>query len=243
MATRLPTNVPGELPAAYEPTRPAAVRTDDDLQPPASAAGETRKLKLAEFKESCQVYEPSSLAGRAPGVLIWLHAPGEDNAEEVIRAWQPICDRDSLVLVVPSAADASRWERTELEYLRRLAERVIRQYKPDPRRVVVFGRGGGGAMAWLLGLSSRDLFRGIATSAAPLPRQIRVPENEPAARLAIFAGLSADDAIAAQIVRGLDELADAGYPVSTITAADGAGRLSDSQREELARWIDSLDRF
>jgi poly(3-hydroxybutyrate) depolymerase len=236
-ATRLPTGVPEQLPPAYEVS-------DQEAEPPAAAEGKTRKLKLAEFKETCDVYVPAShAAGRPLGVLLWVHAPGDVDAKEIIAAWQPICDRDGLILVVPMAADAGRWERTELEYLRRLMERVIRQYKPDPHRVVVYGQGGGGAMSWLLALSSRDIVRGVATTAAPLPRQVRVPENEPAQRVAVFSGLSGDETTNAQVAQGLEKLVDAGYPVTTITNSDRSGVLSAKEREELARWIDTLDRF
>jgi poly(3-hydroxybutyrate) depolymerase len=148
-----------------------------------------------------------------------------------------------MLLIVPSAAEEGRWDRTELEYLRRLSERVVAQYNVDRHRVVVYGEGAGGTMAWLLGLSSRDLFRGLATSAAPLPRQIRVPQNEPAQRLAIFAAIPAGKQPAAEIAQGLQKVSEAGYPVTTITTSEPSGRLSDAQREELARWIDSLDRF
>ncbi len=246
-AARLPTGVPEQLPAAYEqvaPPKEQAEAAQKAAEAPAAAEGKTRKLKLAEFKESCEVYVPAAAAaGRPLGMLLWLHAPGDADAKEIIAAWQPICDRDGLVLVVPTAANAGHWERTELEYLRRLCEQVVRQYKPDPHRVVVYGQGGGGAMAWLLALSSRDILRGVATTAAPLPRQVRVPENEPAQRLAVFAGLSGDESTTAQIAQGLEKLAEAGYPVTTITNLDRSGRLSDEEREELARWIDTLDRF
>ena len=60
------------------------------------------------------------------------------------------------------AAEANRWDRTELEYLGRLVARVVNQYKVDPARVVVYGQGSGGAMAWLLGLSGRSVIRGLA---------------------------------------------------------------------------------
>jgi poly(3-hydroxybutyrate) depolymerase len=175
-------------------------------------------------------------------MLLWLHAPGESDPDAVIKQWQAICDRDGLILVVPTAEDVNHWERTELEYLGRLVQRVMRQYRPDPRRVVVFGQGGGGGMAYLLALPNRNVFTGIATTAAPLPRQVRVPDSEPAQRLAIFAGLSTD-ATAVEIVQGLKKLSDAAYPVSPITMTDPTGRLTDAQREELARWIDTLDRF
>jgi hypothetical protein len=98
-------------------------------------------------------------------------------------------------------------------------------------------------MAWLLGLAGREVFRGLATSEAPLPRQILVPANEPSQRLGILAAGPRSDAIAVQIAQGLQKCTDAGYPVTTMTPADSGGELSGADREELARWIDTLDRF
>ncbi|MEX2310469.1 MAG: PDZ domain-containing protein [Pirellulales bacterium] len=239
-AARMPTNVPTELPPSY-----TAAEAIERAEPAAAKDGETSDLKLPEFPHQCKIYMPASHeAGRPHGVLLWLHAPGESDPEEVINEWRAICDRDGLLLVVPTAAENARWERTELEYLRRLIERIVAQYKIDRHRVVVYGEGGGGAMAWLLGLSGRDAFRGLATSAAPLPRQIRVPPNEPAQRLAIFAAIPpSKDSAAVQIAEGLQKLSDAGYTVTTVSTAEDPGQLSDARRDELARWIDTLDRI
>jgi serine protease Do len=235
-AVRLPTNVLSELPPAYESSQDGNVA--------APAPGETRDLKLAEMPQTCKVYVPAAhAAGRPMGVLLWLHPPGESKPDEVIRQWQPVCDRDGLVLVVPTAENVQQWERTEGEYLRRLMLRVVRQYRPDRQRIVVFGQGGSGGMAYLLGFAGREVFSGIATSAAPLPRQLSVPESEPAQRLAIYAGLPAAEAASGGVSFDANKFTDAGYPLtrSTVLAADGT--LSESERQELARWIDTLDRF
>ena len=238
VAGRLPTNVLSDLPPAY--AAPLAPTKQDAAKP----ALELHDLKLAEFPETCRVYvPPSHTAGRAAGVLLWLHAPGEQPSDELFREWQPICDRDGLILVAPTSTDASRWERTEIEYLRRLSERVLAEYQVDRRRIVVYGKDGGGAMAYLLGLVSRDLFTGVATSAATLPRTVDPPNAEPTARLAVFAGLPAVEERLAQFRLGLKKLSDAGYPVTAITIADRNGRLADDERQQLARWIDTLDRF
>ena len=61
--------------------------------------------------------------------------------------------------------------------------------------------------------------------------------------MATFSAISAAKDVAAQIAQGLEKLSKAGYPVTTITAAEATGKLTDAQREELARWIDTLDRF
>jgi hypothetical protein len=234
-AERLPTIVPVKLP-------PAAPQAANDGEAP--PAGETHDLKLPQFPQTCKLYVPP-LPERAPapGVLLWVHPPGESNPDEVIRQWQPICDRDGLILVMPTAADVAQWERTEVEYLARLVQRVIRQYRPDRQRIVVYGRGGGGGMAYLLAFAGRSVFTGVATSDAPLPRQIRVPDSEPALRLAVAAGLAGDDTANLPTRQGLEKLSAAGYPVTTINLQAAGGLLGEAERNELARWIDSLDRF
>jgi poly(3-hydroxybutyrate) depolymerase len=232
---RLPSTVPDNLPAAYaSQSQPAAQ----------SNAGETRELKLAEFQNECSVYVPASHEAEQPqAVLLNLIGSGETKPAEVIDAWRSICDRDGILLVVPSPSENNRWDRPDLEYLRRLSERIIAQFKIDPNRVVVFGEEGGGTMAWKLGLGSRDLFRGIIPSSAPVPRQLRVPPNEPSLRLAILGLTPADAETAGQFARSLQRAADAGYNVTSNTTLNTAGKLSGKEREEIARWIDTLDRF
>jgi poly(3-hydroxybutyrate) depolymerase len=120
---------------------------------------------------------------------------------------------------------------------------VLAEYRIDPRRVVVFGQEGGGAMAYLLALVSRDLFTGVASSAAALPRTVDPPSAQPTTRLAVFAGLPVDPSRLAQVQLGIKKLREAGYPVTAATVGNSDGTLSAADREQLARWIDSLDRF
>lgn len=250
-AVRMPTNVPSELPPAYEAGEKAGDKDaakDGDAgetqKATARTSGEIRDIKLPEFANRCKAYLPATPdVDRPLAVVLWLHAPGETNAQAVIDQWKDACDRDGILFVAPSAAQADRWEKTELEYLKRLTERIIAEYNVDRRRVVVFGHEGGGAMAWLLGLSGREVFRGIATSSSPLPRQVTVPANNPTTRFAIFSAIPAAKDVAAQIASGLKKFADAGYPITTSTSVESGGKLSDAQREELVRWIDTLDRF
>ncbi len=234
-AARLPSSVPSELPPATEPVADSNATV---------AAGETTELKLPEFPHTCQVYVPGShVVGQPLGVILWLQAPGDAKPDEVVREWQANCDRDGLVLVVPTPNKADHWERTDLEYLHKLLERVVALYKIDAHRVVIGGQASTGAIAWPLALASRDTVRGIAAVAAPLPRQIRVPQNEPAERLAVFAAIPPKKETAAPIMLGLKKVSDAGYDVATITTVAATGKLSDTERDELARWIDTLDRF
>jgi serine protease Do len=242
-STRMPTSVPKELPPAPEFAEEArAVATD--AAPEGQAPVVSSEMKLAEFPHNCRIYVPSaSSAGEPPGLLLWLPGPTKVDTETFIRDWKSICDRDSLILVVPSAANGNSWERPDMEYLYRLTQHVLRLHKPDRNRIVVGGSGSGGALAWWLSLGNRELYRGAAVFGAPVPRQIRVPDNEPSARFSVLAGISNDAGAAAQIGHGLQKLTDAGYPVTALTAGDQSGGLSADERDELARWIDSLDRL
>jgi serine protease Do len=236
---RLPTNVPNELPPAYE--TPA---TTADQHKTEEKHGEARDLKLPEFPNKCRIYVPASHeADRPQAAILWIQSPSDGKPDEVIRQWQSICDRDGVLLVVPTPTANEHWERPDAEYLRRLSERMVAQYKVDPHRIVVFGQGSGGTLAWQLGLLSRDLFRGVATSGAPLPRPFRVPANEPSLRFAVFTALPANKEAAAPIMIGLRKFTEVGYNVVTITSSNATGQFSDNEREELARWIDTLDRF
>src|SRR5262249_32649857 len=112
--TKLPTNVPGELPAAVGP-QPGDAKT---------AAAEAHDLKLPEFANKCRVYVPASHeAGQPQAAILWLQSSTE-KPNDVITAWQSICDRDGIILIVPSPSGKDQWERPELEYLRRLSEHV-----------------------------------------------------------------------------------------------------------------------
>jgi hypothetical protein len=234
-AAQLPTSVPAELPSGADLPKPAL-----DAKSP---AGETTDVVLPEFPHSCKAYVPSSAGRSSLGVLLWVVAADEGKPDEVIRQWQKACDHDGLILIVPRPKDADHWERVDLEYLHRVLERVMTQYKIDPRRVVVGGQGNIGSIAWPLGFAGREVVRGIAVAGSPAPRQTKVPPTDPAQRLAIFAALPSKKDTAATMARGLKSVQDAGYNVTTITTSTNTGQLSDAQREELARWIDTLDRF
>jgi poly(3-hydroxybutyrate) depolymerase len=237
-ASRLPASVPSELPPAGEAVGDAAVEAD---QP--QTKGELTELKLPEFPNKCRLYVPAAnKPGQLLGAVVWLQGTGQSKPEELIEQWKSLCDRDGLLLIVP-APGAENWERAELEYLRRLSERVVTQFKVDPRRMVVCGQGSSGAIAWPLALASRDLFCGAVGIASPLPRQLRVPPNDPAQRFAVFAAIPPKNEAAPQIGRSLEKLAEAGYNVSTLTTVSAGGELSDAERSELARWIDTLDRL
>ena len=241
-ADRLPTNVLSDLPPAYAALVDAAPMPKRRREPELKL----QDLKLAEFPQTCRVYVPPTLAaGRAgrradlaararraadrravPRMAIDLRPRRADPGRTVRRRCQPLGSHRARV--------SPPIERTR-------ARRLSRSIR---RRVVVFGQEGGGAMAYLLALVSRDLFTGVATTAAALPRTVDPPSAQPTTRLAVFAGLPTDDESAARRRNlGLKKLCEAGYPVTAATIASPIGNLSAEEREQLSRWIDTLDRF
>lgn len=235
-AGRLPTSVPAALPPADE--KPAK------RDPTAAPAGEITDLILPEFQHTCRMYVPNTTnTNRSLGVLLWLQSLGNTKPDDAIRPWQSICDRDGLVLAVPSPKATDHWERTDLEYLHGVLAQVISHYKVDAHRVVVGGQDEISSIAWLFGFADRNVVRGIATVSSPMPRQLKVPPNDPARRLAIYAAIPPKKDSAAAISAGLKGAVEAGYNVTAVTLATPVPTLSETERDDLARWIDTLDRF
>ena len=174
---------------------------------------------------------------------VWLHAPGGFKQEELIARWKPLCEKYDFILVAPKSADPATWRPTEVRFVRRVLDEVIKNYSTDPARIVVHGHEGGGALAYVVGMASADLVRGIAVVDAPLPRMLQPPETDPVNRLAIYTTLASAGEQARGIEAGIKRLAEMKYPL-TVKKLDGPGRyLTPDELEELVRWFDTLDRL
>jgi serine protease Do len=238
---RLPTEIPAELPPP--PSLPAAEGPDAEgakRRPPTGVI----EPKLAEFENKLTAYVPADYDPRREyGLVIWLHAAGNREAAAWIDRWKPLCARHGLILLAPAAKDAQRWDPSETAMLRRAAVQMIGQYNVDRRRVVAVGQEAGGAMAWLLAFSARGLVRGVAAIEAPIPLSVSLPETEPSAPLSIYAAWPEQTRFLQRIAKGVAELRDLKFPVTTRSLGDEPRALSDEELAELARWIDALDRI
>jgi serine protease Do len=174
---------------------------------------------------------------------VWLRPAGEYDFDQLVATWKPHCEQHRLILVAPKSAHATGWQPTELGFLRRVMEHVLDQYPADRRRVVAHGSQIGGAMAYLAGLSHRELIRGIALVDAAFPARLRIPDNDPLLRFAIFSAVPAGARSQPAVEAGLAALRERKYPVQAIQQAEGAKGLSESERNLLVRWMDSLDRL
>ena len=201
-------------------------------------------MKLPEFPQEAQILRPKQLdASITYGILIWLREGEQEQADVSAEAWKSICQRDGLILVLPEPEESTGWRASDLEYLRQLVRANIRRLQADPRRVVIAGRGKGGQLAYTLALGLRQSVRAVVTLDAPLPRTLRIPENQPAVRLAVLS-IESQNSIFKPLVRtDIARLREAGYPVTQINLRDASSELANRNRDAIARWIDGLDRL
>lgn len=176
------------------------------------------------------------------GLVVWLHPGGDAMEAAMLRQWQTHCDRRGLILVGPRAADISGWTPDEADFIKGVVERMRERYRIDPARIVIHGHADGGQFAYLAAFKYREIFRGIATSSAPL--RMNPPENDPDFRTQFYLTCGSEDPLAEGIVRVVEALRMLKFPV-TFTEVDGADANypGEATIDEIARWIDSLDRI
>ena len=202
------------------------------------------ELKVPEFENECLAYVPEDYSPSVPhGVVVWLHAPGGVKQDELLALWQPLCEEYDLILLAPRASDRTKWQPTEVRFVRRVLEEVMKNYTVDPTRVVVHGHQGGAAMAYLVALTNLGVVRAVAAVEAPLPRVSRLPETDPVRRLAIYTTLASKTEQTAAIEAGIKRLRENKYPVVVQPLGEQARYLTAEELEELVRWFDSLDRI
>ena len=232
----IPDTVPESLPTA---NIPAPEEADGDALPTgrftATLPGGTEEY----WAYVPQQYNPSY----AYAMLVWLHPAGDTMEASMMRLWQTHCDRRGIILVGPKAADINNWTPEEAEFVRGAAEQMIELYSIDPARVVVHGHAAGGQFAWHVGFKYRDLFPGIAASAAPL--QQPPPDNDPDFRQQLHLLCRESDPshpLVTQTAQALREQFK--FPVTlSVTPEEDGQYLSEESLERLALWLDAIDRI
>src|SRR5215471_17373696 len=87
---------------------------------------------------NCIAYVPETYHSQIPhGLVVWLHPSGGLKPDDLIKRWKPLCEANDLILLAPKSAESGRWQRTELEFIRKAIDDVVKKYNIDPARVVV----------------------------------------------------------------------------------------------------------
>jgi serine protease Do len=241
---KLPTDIPGELPKALgEPSAPAAEK------PPTGMFD----IKIPEEPNHCFAFVPESYHPDVPhGVVVYLPAPGavgkEAEREKLIARWKPVCEERQLILLVPQAAAAEKWQTSEAAFVRKTLEDVLSHYNVDSTRVVTYGYQTGGAMAYIVGFEHVDRVRGVVAVDAALPQRVKLPDNDPVNRLAFFIAQPEKSANAPVVKLLVERLEEDNFPITQKSlgekaAGEKARDLSAEELAEVGRWIDTLDRI
>ena len=231
----LPTTIPDSLPAAKrEGNGDAAAGVETGLI----------EIKVPEEPNRCDGWVPEDYSpSRRYGLLVHLPAPGEFDRGAFAEQWRSVAEEQELIVLAPQAAQPTGWQPTEIDFVRKAMEQALTHYSIDRSRIVVYGHQASGTMAFLVGFRIRDLVRGIAAVEAAPPSRVRLPDNEPVERLAIYLLVPTESKSLERIDAAAKVLAEMKYPVTVKRAPRAASPLPDEQRSELLRWLDTLDRI
>jgi serine protease Do len=231
----LPEQIPAELPPAHGDL------AQPDGDKPATGVV---TIKIPEIANDCFAYIPETYNPAAPhGVVLWLHEPGGYKQDELVAQWKEHCAKHDLILLAPKSADSLKWQRNELEFIRKSLNDLLARYNIDRRRIAVVGVDGGGAMAYLFGFANRDLAPGVGVIGASLPTGTPIPSTDAVERQSFFIASAKQSPSAAQVQANIEQLRAQKHPVVTKDLGASPRALSAEEIAELARWIDSLDRI
>ena len=202
-------------------------------------------IKIPEFENECLAYVPENYNPRlAYGVVVWLHAPGGFKQEELIERWKPLCDEHDLILLAPKSGRSRRVATDRGSFRAPRARRHSEELSRRRRRASsCTDTKVAGAMAYLVGLTNRDVVRAVAAVDAPLPRVAQLPETDPVDRLAFYTTLATKTDATPAVEAGIKRLRDMKFPVSVQEVGDQPRYLTTEELQQLVRWFDSLDRI
>lgn len=232
---------------------PQSTAIPDELPPPhqnvETAPGElpavgTVEIQIPEVANKCVAYVPETYNPAIRyGLLVWLHAPGQFDQAELINLWKPLCDQYEMILLAPQAADVRRWTSTEIEFVRKTMDDVVKRYSIDPARVVLHGYLAGGAMAYHVAFGNRDVCRAVAAANAPLPMRVGHPTTDPVQPMSIYSFSSEQTQVADAIKAGEERLKKKAFPLITVAVPGPERYLTGDELTHLMRWLDALDRI
>ncbi|MHB9065409.1 MAG: PDZ domain-containing protein [Pirellulaceae bacterium] len=227
--------VPEPLPPALEP-----------LDPPAAegpAVGVV-PIQIPEVPNKCLALVPDNYDPLRPyGLVVWLHPPGKFEQDELVNRWKQLAQDHDLIVLAPQSADEQRWLSTEIEFIRKAIDDVMRNYSIDPTRVVLHGYQAGGAMAYYVAFNHRDVARAVAPVASPLPTRLGKPTTDPVQPLALYSVSSEKSVLADRVIAGEQLLGQLAFPVLTRVLPGEERYLNEQELTEFVRWIDGLDRI
>ena len=146
-------------------------------------------------------------------------------------------------MVAPQAVLPNMWLPTEVGFVRKAIDHMVANYAVDRTRIVVYGYQASGTMAYLTAFRHRDLVRGVVAIDSGLSALNRPPDNDPIERLAIVTSAAEKSPLKPRIVAGVKALRELKFPVVFLEQPGEPRDLEESERMNVAIWIDTLDRI
>jgi serine protease Do len=174
-------------------------------------------------------------------LVVWIH-PGRDTMEaDITKFWRPLCDEKGIILLAPKAKQPLAWNVDESEFVKDAVELMLSKYSIDKSRVMLHSMTTGGSFAYQLAFKERDLFHAACVVQTPLTAP--PPDNEPEHRLQFLLYSFANDAQHKAVLNTATGLQGMKYPVTLRTIEDGKTEYPENYADEIARWLDALDRI
>jgi hypothetical protein len=177
-------------------------------------------------------------------LLVILPPPGELKAEAFTKTWGAIAQRYRLIVVAPQSRMPNMWLPTESAFVRKVIDHCLDKYKIDRARIAVYGAQASGAMAFLTAFRLRDVVRGVVSVDAAIPLLMsRPPDNDPVERLSVVQIASENSTAKTRILENVEALRELKYPVIYKELPGETAEVDDTVRDEIARWLETLDRI
>lgn len=207
---------------------------------PDAPAGREVTLALPERNNEVKAYLPKAYTADEPhGLLIWLRSVTDEPAK--VTLWKQHADSRGLVVVLVEPSSTERWLPGEAELARDVLQLCKKRFSLDPRRLVVGGQAGGGALAYLVATRERDTLTGcIVFDARPAGPQLT---DQPDNRFSLLIGQSDKGRLAEVVDRIVNLLRKGGLPAIVLPRDGPPDQLTDQDAADVTRWIDMLDQI
>jgi pimeloyl-ACP methyl ester carboxylesterase len=126
-----------------------------------------------EDEPQTESYVPPDLTGRAP-MLVLLHGAGWTGGSQV-EIWQPIAEREKLVLLAPTSISSQRDWRHVDDYKKNLEAKfydALSRMPADHRRIYLIGHSIGAAQALRMGLVLPNWTAAMALHSPTMDQQV-----------------------------------------------------------------------
>lgn len=235
---------PGIVPDKFLTGNPAPSPAEGVEAQAGVVTGES-DFQLAEEQNAAKLFVPD-VAAKLPSLgLVVLLSETEFTHEPQREAWRQQAAKYGFAVLEIAPADGTRWTRPETSVVRKLIDKVRGSYTIDAQRTVVVGGKSAGAMALLHGFENREIQAGAVAVEAVIPRGVNIPDNEPLERLELVFLTLPDSPVHEAAEKQIERLREMKFPVisQVLTESGEAKALAEAQVEQLAEWLNTLDRI